>query len=144
MPFASSSNLAAFYAASRSSRDPVYATYMLTGEAAPPNRQTLRPSQDEMDVDMDGPGAEEEGEGDEPDSEPVPLTRIVLVGENDLESTLCPTAGWLHVLRSIMQMQKRSSSASSRRSSTACPQHTSSYASAHGYRSAAHHSCSLL
>lgn len=89
MPFACYSNLAAFYAASRSSRNPVYATYMLTGEAAPPKRQKPRPSQDDMDVDMDGPVAEEEApeeEGDEPDSEPVPLTRIVLVGENDLES----------------------------------------------------------
>lgn len=85
-----SSNLAAFYAASHSSPDSVYATYMLTGEAAPSNRQTLRLSQDEMDVDMDGPTASEEAreeqEGDEPDSEPVPLIRVLLVGEDDLES----------------------------------------------------------
>ena len=62
---------------------------MLTGDAAPPNRKTPQPSQDEMDVDTDGLVAEgdaREEEGDEPDSEPVPLTRIVLAGESDLES----------------------------------------------------------
>lgn len=39
-----------------------------------------------MDVDMDGPDEREEQEGDEPDSEPVSLTRVILVGENSLES----------------------------------------------------------
>ena len=53
------------------------------------HRKTPPTSQDEMDVDTEGPAASEEGredqEDDEPDSEPVPLTRVVLVGEAGLE-----------------------------------------------------------
>lgn len=68
--------LDAYYRASRDSPDPSSATYMLTGEVIPPASLNHR-----MDVDVDM-GLEEPDD----DSELVPLTKITLVGEQDLKS----------------------------------------------------------
>ncbi|KZT71616.1 hypothetical protein DAEQUDRAFT_763831 [Daedalea quercina L-15889] len=86
---AAKNNLAAFHAASRNSSDPVYATYMLTGELARPKEPPSQSQQDKMEVDSDGPdgpaASGEERQAEEPDSEVVPLTKVLLVGENDVE-----------------------------------------------------------
>lgn len=68
--------LDAYYRASRDSPDPSSATYMLTGEVIPPASLNHR-----MDVDVDM-GLEEPDD----DSELVPLTKITLVGEQDLKN----------------------------------------------------------
>ncbi|KAH9947239.1 DNA polymerase subunit Cdc27 [Amylocystis lapponica] len=76
--------LATFYNASKSSPAPAYATYLLSGEVAPAPRPTPSPQDEGIDVDMDA--------GDSNDIEPeddgdvVPLTRVTLVSENDLEN----------------------------------------------------------
>ncbi|KAH9843862.1 DNA polymerase subunit Cdc27-domain-containing protein [Rhodofomes roseus] len=80
-------NLAAFHAASRSSQEPVYATYMLTGEVTPPTARSAHSQEDGMDVDAgDTTTSGEMREHErEQDSDVVPLMKVLLVGENDLE-----------------------------------------------------------
>ncbi|TFY59274.1 hypothetical protein EVJ58_g5889 [Rhodofomes roseus] len=80
-------NLAAFHAASRSSQEPVYATYMLTGEVAPPAARSAHSQEDGMDVDAGDTttlGEMREHEREQ-DSDVVPLMKVLLVGENDVE-----------------------------------------------------------
>ncbi|KAH9938597.1 DNA polymerase subunit Cdc27-domain-containing protein [Fomitopsis serialis] len=98
---AAKNTLAAFHAASHSSSEPVYATYMLTGEVTPPATRVSQLQQDDMEVDNEEPTTSRElqDQEQEPDSEVVPLTRVLLVGENDVERA---KAQYIRVLSQVV------------------------------------------
>lgn len=78
------SELAAYHAASKGTTEAAHATYLLTGEVASskiPHGFSTQ-GKDGMDVDMDAV----EDHDKEQDGDTVPITKVLLAGENDLES----------------------------------------------------------
>ncbi|KAI0939803.1 hypothetical protein AcV5_001093 [Taiwanofungus camphoratus] len=81
---AAKNELAAYHAASKGTTEAAHATYLLTGEVASskiPHGFSTQ-GKDGMDVDMDAV----EDHDKEQDGDTVPITKVLLVGENDLES----------------------------------------------------------
>lgn len=71
------SELASFYASSRSTDAPVHATYLLTGEVAPVKSSGSYRNDDEYEMDME-----------DDMQESIATRKILLVGEDDLEGEL--------------------------------------------------------
>ncbi|PCH41236.1 hypothetical protein WOLCODRAFT_162919 [Wolfiporia cocos MD-104 SS10] len=74
--------LATYHSNSTDAPDRPYATYWVSGEPLPVRRKSRGPEQDAMDIDA----ASKTAHDDERHGETVPATKMLLVGEKDLES----------------------------------------------------------
>lgn len=80
------SELSAFHTSLRSSGEPAYATYLLSGDVHPDSViKTHRPQATENGMDIDEEADGSDSEPDIAEGDVVPVTKITLVGEKDLE-----------------------------------------------------------
>ena len=90
------SELDAFYATSRSSDSPAYATYLLSGEV-PPRSEAARNG---GDINDDGMEVDDEPEAKDHEEEQVSQHRVTLVGEQNLEGASTQPVSSLELTKS--------------------------------------------